>query len=49
MIDDLNEKHIIEQLGAISNEFKHLTANMVILKDYFEQLVESYKEGKYSE
>lgn len=48
MIDDNNEKHIIEQLGAISNEFNYITANMIILKDYFEKLVESYKNGEYS-
>lgn len=49
MIDDNNEKHMIEQLEAINNEFKYITSNMIILKDYFGQLVESYKEGKYSD
>ncbi len=49
MIDDNNEKHIIEQLEAISNEFKYVTSNMIILKDYFEKLIESYKNGNYSE
>jgi len=46
MIDENNEKHIIEQLEAISNEFKYLTSNMIILKDYFEQLIDTYKKGK---
>lgn len=49
MIDDNNEKCIIEQLEAINHEFKYIAGNMIILKDYFEKLIESYKKGSYSE
>lgn len=47
MTDDNNKMHVIEQLEAINNEFMYVTSNMIILKDYFEQLVESYKKDKY--
>jgi hypothetical protein len=40
---------MIKQLEGIRKEFRYIAANMVILKNYFEQLIESYKEGNYSD
>lgn len=49
MIPDKEEKLIIKQLEAVNDEFRIVCANMTILKNYFETLVESYKDKKYIE
>jgi len=49
MINDEKEKLIHKQLDAINMDFKVLTSHMIILKDYFDQLVDAYKNGEYFE
>lgn len=47
MISDEKEKLVLKQLDAINADFKILTSHMIILKDYFDQLVDTYKKGEY--
>jgi len=47
MINDENQKLIMKQLDSILYEFKIITSNMIILKDFFEHLIESYKKEEY--
>lgn len=44
-----DKKEIVKQLEAINKEFGIITANMTILKNYFETLIDFYKDKKYFE
>jgi hypothetical protein len=47
MINDENHKLIMKQLDSILYDFTVITSNMILLKDFFELLIESYKKEEY--
>lgn len=47
MINDSEEKQIIEQLRSVDKELKMILANLNILSNYFEILINSYEDKKY--
>ena len=44
MIDKENQKYLFERLETIVNEFGYVIDNMIMLKEHFEILINSYKD-----